>query len=208
MTITAKQNQSLFDLALLLSGDAMAAFDLALENGLSLTGALQAGTAIVQSAAQLNVAVVGYLNAGQMQPATGIEASQLSVAPTLVWLPISGGNQSGNVSKINAFATQQNQSLFDVALQLSGDAMAAFDLALENGLSLTGALEAGTAIVQPAAPMSVSVVGYLQAARVQPATGIEVVPAYLNVAPTIVWVPMPGDAQSVDVSSNVAWQVG
>jgi hypothetical protein len=64
------------------------------------------------------------------------------------------------------------QSLFDLAVLLAGSAEAAFDLALENGMSLTDAVAPGQAVRYSGAPVSPQVVRYFESNRLQPATAL------------------------------------
>lgn len=62
------------------------------------------------------------------------------------------------------------QSLFDVAIQESGGVEAAFDLALLNGISITGALAAGSMLLGVGV-VNKLVADYYRAKRLKPATG-------------------------------------
>jgi hypothetical protein len=61
------------------------------------------------------------------------------------------------------------QSLLDVAIQESGAVEAAFDMALLNGISITGALVAG-AVLLGAGVAGKLVADYYRAKRLKPAT--------------------------------------
>ena len=63
------------------------------------------------------------------------------------------------------------QSLFDIAIQTTGDASAAFELAVANGISITDELETG----QELTPVNMAVkeiTGYYANRRLKPATGL------------------------------------
>ncbi len=62
------------------------------------------------------------------------------------------------------------QSLFDIAVQTAGSAEAAFDLALENDLSLTDNLEVGEPIVEQGNWSNRRVAEYYAAKGLKPAT--------------------------------------
>jgi hypothetical protein len=70
MEITAQNNQSLFDIALMVSGSAEAAFDIALENGMSITDTLTQGQVLQYSGTPINKKVVEYYVINDIKPAT------------------------------------------------------------------------------------------------------------------------------------------
>lgn len=80
------------------------------------------------------------------------------------------------------------QSIFDVALQHCGTIEAAFDIAQQNGLSLTDDLTVGQELITPAV-INPKVVQYYAANLVQPATGIgtEEINEVLGVGEGIGW---------------------
>jgi len=65
---------------------------------------------------------------------------------------------------------QNNQSLLDIALQVSGSAEDAFNLASENGLSITDNLTVGQALRFTETPSNRRVVDYYQSNSIFPAT--------------------------------------
>lgn len=67
-----------------------------------------------------------------------------------------------------------NQSLLDLAIQHTGTAENAFDLALVNNKSITGDLEAGESIELTAYGIrqNKDILSYYQAKKLQPATAI------------------------------------
>lgn len=66
-----------------------------------------------------------------------------------------------------------NQSLFDVAIQHTGNVMNAFAIAQENALSITSVLVSGSRLVIPAeAEFNRDVKNYYTTKRIMPATGI------------------------------------
>ena len=75
MKSTVLDRQSLFDIAVQESGSASAAFDLALENDLSLTDNLEVGEPVASVETQ-NKPVSDYYNNRQLKPATGITEEQ------------------------------------------------------------------------------------------------------------------------------------
>ncbi|MCL2793607.1 MAG: hypothetical protein FWD87_11025 [Spirochaetaceae bacterium] len=72
MEIIAQSNQSLFDIALMVSGSAGAAFDIALENGISLTDDLMSGQVLKFTGVPVNKRVVDYYAVNSIRPATGL----------------------------------------------------------------------------------------------------------------------------------------
>jgi hypothetical protein len=71
MEITAQNNQSLFDIALIVSGSAEAAFDIALENDISITDDLRPGHILQFTGTPANKRVVDYYAVNHIRPATG-----------------------------------------------------------------------------------------------------------------------------------------
>lgn len=64
-----------------------------------------------------------------------------------------------------------NQSLFDVAIQHTGNLMNAFAIAQENGLSITAVLASGPALKIPVqVEINKDVQGYYSSKKIQPAT--------------------------------------
>ena len=65
-----------------------------------------------------------------------------------------------------------NQSLFDIAIQHTGNVMNAFAIAQANNLSITAPLVAGSKLIIPGTvEMNNDVKGYYAAKKIQPATG-------------------------------------
>ena len=65
-----------------------------------------------------------------------------------------------------------NQSLLDIALQVSGSAEATYDVALENGISITDDLMPGQVLKFTGVPVNKKVVNYYAVNNIKPATGI------------------------------------
>jgi len=76
MEIVVLNNQSLFDIALMVSGSAAAAFDIALENGISLTDDLESGQVLKFSGAPVNKKTVDYYTVNGIIPATGYTGAE------------------------------------------------------------------------------------------------------------------------------------
>lgn len=65
-----------------------------------------------------------------------------------------------------------NQSLFDVAIQHTGNVMNAFEIAKENSLSVTDYLVSGYKLIIPnGVPFNRDVFDYYNSKKIQPATG-------------------------------------
>ena len=65
-----------------------------------------------------------------------------------------------------------NQSLFDIAIQHTGNVMNAFLIAQANNLSITALLVAGSKLIIPGTvEINNDVKGYYAAKKIQPATG-------------------------------------
>jgi hypothetical protein len=70
---------------------------------------------------------------------------------------------------------QHLQSWFDLAIMYCGDAMLAFDIAQENGASVTGELDAGAVITIPAGLAgNQQIVTYYSSKGLRPATAVAV----------------------------------
>jgi len=78
MKSTVLDRQSLFDIAIQESGSTSAAFDLALENDLSLTDNLEVGEPVVAVETQ-NKPVSDYYNSKRLKPATGMTDEQTHI---------------------------------------------------------------------------------------------------------------------------------
>jgi len=71
MKITVLNNQSMLDIAIMVSGSAEAAYNIALENGISITDDLTPGQVLVFEGNPTNRRVVEYYAANGIKPATG-----------------------------------------------------------------------------------------------------------------------------------------
>lgn len=78
-----------------------------------------------------------------------------------------------------------NQSLLDLAIQHTGTAENAFDLALQNNRSITDDLEAGESIELTAygIQQNKDILSYYQSKNIQPATGINYQSSTINDKP-------------------------
>ena len=70
MEITVQNNQSLLDIALMVSGSADAAYDIAIENGISITDKLTSGQKLTFSGTPVNKKVVDFYTINDIKPAT------------------------------------------------------------------------------------------------------------------------------------------
>jgi hypothetical protein len=76
----------------------------------------------------------------------------------------------------------ENQSLLDIAIQEGGSVLTAFDLALENGLSITDVLEAGQKLVSPnSSYRKADVANYFKGKNQMVATGFDVANSELTI---------------------------
>jgi hypothetical protein len=69
--IKVLDGQSIFDIALMVAGSVEAAFDLAVENGLSITDNLMPGQLLQYSGTVINKRVVEHYKINEIAPATG-----------------------------------------------------------------------------------------------------------------------------------------
>jgi hypothetical protein len=116
--IYINEGQSVLDIAIQENGSVLAAFELALVNGLSITDDLD------------------YL------PLKSIQKKEYESLDVTLFLK-KVNNRKATVIII------ENQSLFDIAIQVDGNALAAFDWALSNGLSITDSMEIGKKLKMP-----------------------------------------------------------
>jgi hypothetical protein len=73
MKVTVQERQSWFDLAIIYCGDARFAFEIARENGMSVTGTVPHGfTAFIPDNLEGNQQVAGYYSSKGLRPATGV----------------------------------------------------------------------------------------------------------------------------------------
>ncbi len=69
------------------------------------------------------------------------------------------------------YKPEAGQNIFDMALQMFGDATGVYDLAVINSLSVTDSIEPGTELNEPEFETNKSVVQYFTARNLKPATG-------------------------------------
>lgn len=72
-TITVAANQTLLDIALILTGDADMAYEIAKENGLLVSDRITPGDVIKYSGSVVSQPIVDYYTANNVRPATGID---------------------------------------------------------------------------------------------------------------------------------------
>lgn len=166
-SVNISEGQSMFDLAIQKLGSCEAAFELALENGLSFTDELTPGTTI-QLIGIKNKAVADYFNGKGIAPATYAESpsSQIENIEVIYW--------SNDFEEVRGMRVSERQSIYDIAIQLGGDLEAVMELALINGLSITDELSAGQ-LVQVPEILNADTVNYFQLKGIVPETaGIEI----------------------------------
>ncbi|WP_348814057.1 hypothetical protein [Flavobacterium maritimum] len=117
--IIAVENQTLLDIAIKQRGTPVAALDYAIANGFSITEMLEPGQVIVQIIQ---------------------EQYETSVLTDLI--------EKYAEKKVQTITAVKNQTLLDIAIKESGTALAAWDYAIVNGLSITDSLDPGQVIRQ------------------------------------------------------------
>lgn len=70
MEIIAKKGQSLFDIAILLTGSASAAYEIAVENNLQIDSEINAGTILEYSGEIIDQDTIDYYKLNNVNPAT------------------------------------------------------------------------------------------------------------------------------------------
>ncbi len=73
---------------------------------------------------------------------------------------------------MNNYKVYANQSLFDVAIQLTGSAENAFNLAQSNGLELSKELAAGDTLVIPKIEKTSELYNFYELNQIKPATAL------------------------------------
>jgi len=157
----AKDNQSLFDIALQSSGSVEAAFDMSLLNSIGITDDIVPGTELSPTDI-LNKEIAAYYLAKNIQPAT-LE-SQI----------ITGSGSPVDVASLilvqnNTLKALSGQSIFDLAVQSSGSVEAAFDLALMNSIGLTDDIVPGINLTV-ASVVNKQIADYYKNKGIKPAT--------------------------------------
>ena len=165
----ALQGQSIFDIAIQTAGSVEAAFALALLNGLNMTDDLDTISELALSDV-LNDTVLNYYQDKQIKPVTSraraVETSGVPVS--LVGISLFSQN--------NVLKSVSGQTLFDIAIQVSGSAEAAFEMALINSIGITDELTPGTNLLQSGI-FNKQISTYYQEKQIKPATSIVTVNA-------------------------------
>ena len=165
----ALQGQSIFDIAIQTAGSIEAAFSMALLNDLNLTDDLDTISELKLSQV-LNDTVSNYYLDKQIKPATsraravevsGVPVSLVGVSPII---------------QNNVLKSVSGQTLFDIAVQVSGSAEAAFEMALINSIGITDELTPGM-VLSPAGIFNKQIASYYHDKQIKPATSIVTVNA-------------------------------
>lgn len=174
MQKTILHNQSVLDVTLQYTGSMAKLFDLALLNGFSITQELVSGSSCATPSVD-DETVFGYFAAKALIPSTAISASDsLPVDPGLLEVIASFGlaEYSQNTTlPLNVNVVLHNQSVFDMTLQHTGSYTKIFDLAIQNGFSITQELEAGSFCKTPSVDDK-AIFGHFAAKALIPASAI------------------------------------
>lgn len=157
--ITAKQGQTVFDIALWETGGIEGAINIALLNGLSLSEPVNPG-ALESTGETVNESVKAWFNNNDINPATAYDGTV--TASGLVFV------QSAT-DKNNENTVRQGQCVFDLGIQTTGSVEGAFDTALLNNCSLSDALIPGTAFIT-APPVDKRVLRWYKTNNIYPAS--------------------------------------
>lgn len=165
--VTALKYQTLFDVATQETGSIESVFAIALANGLSITGALDAGRVIlIPDKLVVDAKAVDYLLARQIKPAS--DSDNQSFEPLnwgTAWI-ISPAAPASDLPVV-----MKGQTLFDIAVQETGSVENALAIAIANGLSLSGVVEVERAIKIPGTIIKeAKVVDYLALKGIKPAS--------------------------------------
>lgn len=130
------EHQSYFDVAIQKLGSVEATFQLALNNGGSITDELSPGTNVTLSEVR-NTKLTDYFANKNIVPATYADSasSQNENTEVIYW--------SADLQKVSGIKVSEKQSLFDVAIQKGGSLETMVELALINGISITEDLSPG-----------------------------------------------------------------
>ena len=168
----ALQGQSIFDIAIQTAGSIEAAFSMALLNDLNLTDDLDTISELALSQV-LNDTVSNYYLDKQIKPASsraqtvessGVPVSLIGVSP---------------IMQNNVLKSVSGQTLFDIAIQVSGSAEAAFEMALINSIGITDELTSEMVLL-PAGILNKQIATYYQDKQIKPATGLGSSPGSTN----------------------------
>ena len=160
-----RDGQTLFDIAIQELGSTEAAFDLAMTNGLSLTDDLIPVQELELSEIVDSNISNYYKNKG-INPATSIIAqAELinSVIDTIIF--------ATPELQSNSILVLPGQSLFDIALQISGSVESAFDMSLLNLIAVTDDLVSGQELTKVSV-MNKQILSYYSDKNIKPATFI------------------------------------
>lgn len=142
-TIDIKDNQSLLDLAVGRFGSLEAVFALALINQLSVTDALVKGDQL-NGVALVDEDIADFFSNNE-QPATWCDEDSLMYKePDTTYV-----YQLFDANTYNKATVSDNQSMFDVAIQMAGSVEAVFSFALINEASITDFPDKGSILKLP-----------------------------------------------------------
>ncbi len=143
--IIVQNNQSIFDIALISSGSIEEAVEMSVLVDISLTDQIASGTVFDFVPAIADKKTVNYFISNSITPATDFNTEiEVLALPGFVY------SVTGNNDAIELFSEYRreavvlnNQTIFDIALQHTGNVEEAFDAALFAQISLTDDLSTG-----------------------------------------------------------------
>lgn len=165
-SIKATYNQTIIDLALQGAGNVDLLLQTALLNGVSITDEIVAGNVYATPDAAIEHAkrATFFNQAAYLPCSIGEDEGITGLTRFYVVTPV--------ISK-GLLRVQEGQTIIDMALQGSGDVYRLFEVAKENGLSITDDIVAGDYIYTPAAALNKKKFSsFFNAAPNYPASGI------------------------------------
>jgi len=162
--------QSILDIAIQSCGGAEAAFELSIMNGLNLTDNLVTGQELMLPDV-VNPDITLYFKNKNIQPAT-----LLSVQAQVIGSVVDTVIRDISTIQSNLITIVEGQTLFDIAIQVSGSAEAAFEMALINSIGITDELTPGM-VLSPAGIFNKQIASYYHDKQIKPATSIVTVNA-------------------------------
>lgn len=157
---TTKENQTLLDVALQLTGGLDALVALAALNQLSPAATLPAGTAITYDQTNQSGSVARHLDLNSLFVVTASDMLQAPEAavptPSFTRLPF-----PKHVPAPNEYTAKANQSALDIALQLYGNLDSLVKICLQNGFTLSQAIPTDALLFDTARQTESTAAAYL-----------------------------------------------
>jgi hypothetical protein len=170
--ITTGNRQTLLDLAMQYAGSAEAALAMCLQNNLSITDELNAGT-VLFSPVVINADIVTLFVSDKVQPASIYDVVVSGIDDGADTIIVAQNTLS------NSITTGNRQTLLDLAMQYAGSAEAALAMCLQNNMPITQLLDAGTLLKQPVV-VDATTVSQFTTDKVRPASILQNIDTIYN----------------------------